>query len=86
MAWTKTNLTSLNKSVFDDMISLNVNVNSCFEIRSGVINMENLDGLYNDLICLCEIRGELSPEDNAKVEARISELRKQIAKIEETLN
>jgi len=48
--------------------------------------MENLDGLYNDLICLCEIRGELSPEDNAKVEARISELRKQIAKIEETLN
>jgi hypothetical protein len=44
--------------------------------------MANVDGLYNDLICLCEIQGELSPEDNAKVDARIAELRKQIAELE----
>ena len=42
----------------------------------------NLDGLYNDLICLCEIRGELSPEDNAKIEERILELQMQIEKLE----
>ena len=32
------------------------------------------DGLMNELVCLCEIRGELSDEDNAKVEARIAEI------------
>lgn len=41
-----------------------------------------LDGLYNDLICLCEIRGELSPEDNARVEERIREIQSQINEIE----
>jgi hypothetical protein len=30
--------------------------------------------LYNELMCLCEVRGELSPEDNARVEARIASL------------
>ena len=33
------------------------------------------DGLINELVCLAEIRGELSPEDNARVEARITEIR-----------
>lgn len=42
----------------------------------------NLDDLYNDLISLCEIQGELSPEDNVWVKARIIETRKQIAKLE----
>lgn len=32
------------------------------------------DGLINELVCLCEVRGELSPEDNARVEARITEI------------
>ena len=32
------------------------------------------DGLLNELFCLAEIRGELSPEDNARVEARITEI------------
>ena len=38
--------------------------------------MSNLDtrfaDLYNELNCLCEIRGELSPEDNARIEERIA--------------
>lgn len=41
--------------------------------------MSNIDGLYNEMFCLCEIRGQLSPEDNAKVNARIREIQKQIA-------
>jgi hypothetical protein len=32
------------------------------------------DGLINELVCLCEVRGELSPEDNTRVEARITEI------------
>ena len=31
-----------------------------------------------ELIMLCEIRGELSPEDNAKIEARIAEIEKEL--------
>ena len=38
--------------------------------------------LYNELMCLCEVRGELSPEDNARVEARIVALQLQIEKLE----
>lgn len=41
-----------------------------------------LGNLYNDLMCLAEIRGELSPEDNARVEARILALQLQIEKLE----
>ena len=40
--------------------------------------------LYNDLMCLCEIRGELSPEDNARIEERILELQKKIEKLEKS--
>ena len=40
--------------------------------------MNNLDtrfgDLYNELMCLCEIRGELSPEDNARTEERIAKI------------
>jgi hypothetical protein len=45
-----------------------------------------LGNLYNDLMCLCEIRGELSPEDNARVEARIAALQLQIEKLEKAGN
>ena len=38
--------------------------------------------LYNELMCLCEIRGELSAEDNARVEDRILTLQFQIEKME----
>jgi hypothetical protein len=41
-----------------------------------------LSGLYNELISLCEIRGELSPEDNAAIEVRIQELNERIKDIE----
>lgn len=43
-----------------------------------------LGGLYNDLMCLCEVRGELSPEDNAVIEMRILEIQMKIEKIEKS--
>lgn len=42
----------------------------------------NVDDLYNDLICLCEIQGQLDDESNASVDARIAALRNQIAELE----
>jgi ABC-type phosphate transport system ATPase subunit len=41
-----------------------------------------IEGLMNELICLCEIRGELDPESNAKIETKIAELNKQIKELE----
>jgi hypothetical protein len=41
-----------------------------------------IGNLYNEMMCLCEVRGELSPEDNARVEARIAALQLQIQKLE----
>jgi len=43
-----------------------------------------IGNLYNDLMCLAEIRGELSPEDNARVEARIAALQFEIEKLEKS--
>jgi len=43
---------------------------------------KSIDSLYNEMFCLCEVSGQLSPEDNAKVAARIRELQKQIAAAE----
>lgn len=43
-----------------------------------------LGDLYNDLMCLCEIRGELGSEDNARLEERILELQKNIEKLEKS--
>ena len=40
--------------------------------------------LYNELMCLCEVRGELSPEENARVEARIASLQLKIEKLEKS--
>ena len=47
--------------------------------------MDSIVGnLYNELMCLCEVRGELSPEDNARVEGRIAALQTQIEKLEKS--
>jgi ABC-type phosphate transport system ATPase subunit len=35
---------------------------------------DQMNNLYNDLINLCEIRGELDPESNAKIEEKINQL------------
>lgn len=43
-----------------------------------------LGSLYNDLMCLCEVRGELSAEDNARVEERILSLQLQIERLEKS--
>lgn len=40
--------------------------------------------LYNELMCLCEVRGELSPEDNARVEDAILALQLKIEKLEKS--
>ena len=44
--------------------------------------MRNLDDLYNELMCLAEIRGELSPEDNARIEERIAQITNEINELE----
>ncbi len=41
-----------------------------------------IGGLYNDLMCLCEIRGEGNAEQNAHIEKRIKEVQLQIQKLE----
>ena len=41
-----------------------------------------LDRLINQYICLCEIRGELSPEHNAKLEEQLKILSQKIKKLE----
>ena len=42
--------------------------------------MSNVEGLENELMCLCEVRGELSDADNARIEQRITEI---VAMLEE---
>jgi len=41
-----------------------------------------IDSLYEELITLCEVRGELGPESNAVVESKIASLQKQINELE----
>lgn len=41
-----------------------------------------IDALYEEMIMLCEIRGELDPESNAVVESKIASLQKQINELE----
>jgi hypothetical protein len=36
------------------------------------------DALMNELVCLCEVRGELDAEGNARLEQRIAEIKKQL--------
>lgn len=41
-----------------------------------------LNELYEELVLLCEVRGELDADSNAKTEARIQELNKEIQELE----
>jgi hypothetical protein len=41
-----------------------------------------IDALYEEMIMLCEIRGELDSESNAVVERKIASLQKQINELE----
>jgi ABC-type phosphate transport system ATPase subunit len=39
---------------------------------------DQINNLYNDMIYLCEIRGELDPESNAKIEEKINQITAEI--------
>ena len=41
-----------------------------------------IDSLYEQLIMLCEVRGELDPESNEAIESKIASLQKQINELE----
>jgi hypothetical protein len=47
--------------------------------------INSINSLYEDMIMLCEIRGELDPESNAQVEVRITALQKQIDELREVV-
>ena len=39
---------------------------------------DQINNLYNDMIYLCEIRGELDSESNAKIEEKINQITAEI--------
>jgi ABC-type phosphate transport system ATPase subunit len=39
---------------------------------------DQINNIYNDMIYLCEVRGELDPESNAKIEAKLKELQDEL--------
>ena len=41
-----------------------------------------LGDLYNEMMCLCEIRGECGDEGNARIEERLAAIQLQIEKLE----
>ena len=43
---------------------------------------DQINSLYNDLVYLCEIRGELDPESNAKTEEKINQIAAEIQVLE----
>jgi len=43
---------------------------------------DQMNNLYNDLTNLCEIRGELDPESNAKIEEEINQLSAELQVLE----
>lgn len=43
---------------------------------------DTIDNLYEEMIYLCEVRGELDPESNAKIEARIQAINAEIKELE----
>jgi hypothetical protein len=45
--------------------------------------IDRINGLYEELICLCEIRGSLSFEENAITEEKISKIEAKIKAMEE---
>ena len=42
---------------------------------------DTINNLYEEMIYLCEVRGELDPESNAKIEARISAINAEIKEL-----
>ena len=45
-------------------------------------NKKQIDALWNELFCLEEVRGACGPEQNAKIETRISEIKSEIQTLE----
>lgn len=43
---------------------------------------DTIDNLYEEMIYLCEVRGELDPESNAKIETRIRAINAEIKELE----
>ena len=43
---------------------------------------DTINNLYEEMIYLCEVRGELDPESNAKIEARIAAINAEIKELE----
>lgn len=43
---------------------------------------EHIDNIYEEMVYLCEVRGELDPESNAKIEKRIAELQANLRSLE----
>lgn len=39
---------------------------------------DQINNIYNDMIYLCEVRGELDPESNAKIETKLKELQDEL--------
>ena len=44
-----------------------------------------IESLYEELIMLCEVRGELDSESNDAIESKIAVLQRQILELEEAL-
>ena len=42
---------------------------------------DTIDNLYEELVYLCEVRGELDPESNAKIEERIRAINAEIKEL-----
>ena len=42
---------------------------------------DTIDNLYEELVYLCEVRGELDPESNAQIEARITAINAEIKEL-----
>lgn len=43
---------------------------------------DQIHNVYEQMIYLCEYRGELDPESNAKIEAKLSELQDELQVLE----
>lgn len=43
---------------------------------------DQINNVYEQMIYLCEYRGELSPEDNAKIEEKLNELSAELQVLE----
>ena len=50
------------------------------------VNTQIIESLYEDMICLCEIRGELDTEGNAATERQIVDIKKKLADLGEKID